>query len=134
MPAAQGLMAQDTPYQPAKVVYDLSSADKTHLSNILDRAGFLQRLYNNDTFEASIVIVVHEAAIPLFVRHNRRHKELMRRASSLTMGEIIQFRVCRASATLQGFKPEDFDDFIQLVPMADAEIARLQAQGYAYLK
>jgi len=49
------------------------------------------------------------------------------------MGEVIQFRLCQASAKMQGYSRRDFEDFIKLVPMADAEIVRLQHGGYAYL-
>jgi intracellular sulfur oxidation DsrE/DsrF family protein len=58
----------------------------------------------------------------------------MRRAESLTLGEITEFRLCSASARLQGFDAGDFPAFVKLVPMADAELVRLQGEGYAYLK
>jgi intracellular sulfur oxidation DsrE/DsrF family protein len=34
---------------------------------------------------------------------------------------------------MQGYGRGDFEGFIELVPMADAEIVRLQSDGYAYL-
>ena len=121
-------------YEPAKVVYDVSSSDPKALSHILDRASMLQNVYQNDSFEASIIFVIHEGAIPLFGNADKnQHSELMRRARSLSMGEIIQFRVCKASASMQGYKKEDLQDFISMVPMADAEIVQLQHEGYAYL-
>ena len=58
----------------------------------------------------------------------------MRRARSLSMGEIIQFRICKASANMQGYKKEDIQDFASMVPMADAEIIQLQNEGFAYLR
>ena len=122
-------------YQPAKVVYDVSSSDSKALAHIFDRASMLQNVYQNDSFEASIVFVIHEGAIPLFSnRDKNQHSELMRRARSLSMGEIIQFRVCKASARMQGYKKEDLHDFVSMVPMADAEIVQLQHEGYAYLR
>ncbi len=125
--------SQET-YTPAKVVYDLSSPDPEVLGHLFDRVSLLQNLYGNDPLEASIIIVVHEGAIPLFVRRERSAShELMRRASSLTMGEIIEIRLCGASARMQGFGEADFPDFVTLVPMADAELVRLQSDGYAYL-
>lgn len=121
-------------YAPAKVVYDVSSPDPNHLKNILDRVSLLQNLYGSDPFSASIVVVLHEGVIPLFAKGQSRYqKELAQRAQSLVMGEIIQFRLCQASARMQGFAPKDFDRFVELVPMADAEIIRLQQAGHAYL-
>jgi len=126
--------AGQQPYAPGKVVYDLSQFNPEALNNILDRASKLQNLYGNNPFEASIVIVVHEGAIPLFANRDRIESELIQRAASLALGEVIEFRLCRLSARMQGFREGDFPEFVNLVPMADAEIVRLQQAGYAYLR
>ena len=130
-----GCAAETSLYQPGKVVYDVSSSDRSYISRLLDRANILQGLYNHDVFSTSIVFVVHEDAIPFFSNGKKNaNLELLQRASNLALGEIIQFKVCRLSANMQGFHRDDFDEFIKLVPMADAEIAQLQHNGYAYLK
>jgi intracellular sulfur oxidation DsrE/DsrF family protein len=121
-------------YSPAKAVYDVSTADATEFGHILDRISLLERLYDNNSFEASIIMVIHEGAIPLFVKTNQPHAELMQRAEGLTLGDTIKFRICAASAKMQGFSNKDFPTFTTLVPMADAEIIQLQNQGYAYLR
>ncbi len=128
-----GMSVSRADYAPAKVVYDISSALPSNLANIFDRVGLLQNIYNNNPFEASIILVIHEGAIPLFAKAESGNKDLMKRANSFVMGEIIQFRICRASAKQQGFDDQDFHEFIQMVPMADAEIIQLQNSGYAYL-
>ncbi len=128
-------LAAETLYDPDKVVYDLSSSDPSVLSGLLDRAGALQRLYGNDPFEASIVFVVHEGALPLFARGAPAFQaELMQRAESLALGEVVQFRLCEMSARSQGLEPDAFPSFARQVPMADAELVRLQHAGYAYLR
>lgn len=121
-------------YSPAKVVYDVSTENADDVNHILDRINLLQNVYNNDSFDASIIVVIHDDAIPLFVRSNKTHSALQQRVQGLTLGEIIQFRLCQASAKLQGYTPKDFDTYIQVVPMADAEIIALQHSNYAYLK
>jgi len=121
-------------YKPGKVAYDVSSADASDINNILDRISLLQKIYGSDPFESSIVIIIHEGAIPLFsTSKNTKYREIIERAKSLTHAEVIQFRVCQASAKMQGLGKKDFHDFIQLVPMADAELVKLQHAGYAYL-
>jgi len=128
------LAAERLEYTPAKVVYDVSGSDPQQLKTILDRVSLLQTMYAGDPFTASIVIVLHEGVIPLFAKQGAKHQnELVGRARDLAAGEIIRFRLCEASAKMQGFSRKDFDDFIALVPMADAEIIRLQHTGYAYL-
>ena len=125
-------VASQNSYRPTKVVYDVSSSDPVVLENILNRVSMLQNIYNNDAFEASIIIVVHEGAIPLFKL--TAAKDLMRRARSLTMGEIIQFKICEASARMQKITQDQLYDFVSMVPMADAELIQLQHDGYAYLR
>lgn len=133
--ASEQITYSPATYSPAKVIYDVSNPESTVLNHILDRASLLQNIYSNNPFEASIIIVVHEGAIPLFAKSSQSaQQELMRRANSLTMGEIIEFRLCRASAKMQGFEQQDFPDFVKIVPMADAEIVKLQNEGYAYLR
>ena len=131
-------------YSPSRVVYDLSSPNPDVLENLLDRISMLQNVYNNNPFEASIVVVIHEGAIPLFVSASKinqmksklikRLNKLMLRAKSLTMGEIIKFRVCETSAKIQGFSSVDMRKFTSMVLMADAEIIMLQNNGYAYMR
>jgi intracellular sulfur oxidation DsrE/DsrF family protein len=129
-----GLVCAEQTYNPSKVVYDVSTPVAEELGHLLDRASLLQNVYDNNSFEASIVVVVHEGAIPLFAKTSDKHQALRQRANSLSLGEIIQFRVCAASAKMQGYKSTDFPSFVKVVPMADAEIVMLQQQGYAYLR
>jgi len=39
------------------------------------------------------------------------------------------------SAAFKGYAPKDIHGFVKMIPMADAEIIRLQLEeGYAYIK
>ncbi|MDH5324794.1 MAG: DsrE family protein [Gammaproteobacteria bacterium] len=121
-------------YKPAKVTYDVSTADPKQLAHLLDRINLLQTVYNHNSFDASIVLVIHEGAIPLFTKKYPNQEQLMQRARGLSLGEMIEFRICEASAKQQGIGANDLHNFVILVPMADAELVQLQTQGYAYLK
>lgn len=122
-------------YTPQKVLYDLDKGSPRELANILDRVSYLYKVTGSDPFETSIVVIIHGDSIPLFTVANwQQHKELMRRAWSLTQGTPIEFRMCQAAARMQGFQPADIHGFVQMVPMADAEIVRLQQAGYAYMR
>jgi intracellular sulfur oxidation DsrE/DsrF family protein len=127
---------QNVDYSPQRVVYDVAVADRAALSRVLDRASYLNNLYQADPFAASIVLVLHGDEIPLFAIENyAKYKELMTRAQSLTVGGAIEIRMCRIAARGHGFDPEDIHGFVQIVPMADAEIVRLQQEdGYAYMQ
>lgn len=52
-----------------------------------------------------------------------------------TRAGVIDYRICPAGAARRGYAPEDFHGFASVVPMADAEIIRLQQQeGYGYMR
>lgn len=122
-------------YVPKKVLYDLFSGSKDDLSNILDRVGYLFKLYGSDTFDSSIVIIIHGDAIPFFaINEFNKYKDLMSRAQSLTVGTSIEFRMCGAAAKVLNYDAKDIHGFVQMVPMADAEIIRLQHDNYAYMQ
>lgn len=122
-------------YSKQKVVYDVAVKTVEQLENALDRASYLSILNDADPFDSKIVIVLHGDEIGFFaIRNYEKHKALMVRAQSLTVGGIIDIRMCRVAAKRRGFEPRDIHGFITMVPMADAEIVDLQKQGFAYMQ
>lgn len=123
-------------YAPQKVVYDTAARDEAHFEGVLDRVSFLNLQYGADPFDASIIVVLHGAELDYFARGNyARYANLMQRAHSLTQSGPIEFRICEAAARGRGYAPDDFHGFVQVIPMADAEIIRLQQEeGYAYMR
>ena len=123
-------------YKPQKVLYDVAVTNIDAFTHVLDRASYLNTLYNANPFDASIVLVLHGDEIPYFaVKNYDKYHELMRRAKSLTDSGPIEFRICRIAAKGHGFEPGDIHGFVKVVPMADAEIVRLQQEdGYVYMR
>ena len=122
-------------YGKQKVVYDVAVKTVAQLQNVLDRASYLSALNDADPFDSKIVIVLHGDEIAFFaIRNFAKYRDLMVRAQSLTVGGIIDIRMCRVSAHRRGFEPADIHGFVTMVPMADAEIIDLQKQGFAYMQ
>lgn len=123
-------------YRGQKVVFDTTAGSPAGLASTLDRASFLSMLNGADPLENRIVIVLHGGAIPFFaIKNHAKNKDLMKRAQSLSVGDVVEYRMCRAAARMQGFNPEDIHGFVKMVPMADAEIVRLQQEeGFAYMR
>ncbi|MGD8514327.1 MAG: DsrE family protein [Granulosicoccaceae bacterium] len=122
-------------YQEQKVVYDLTDDTGESLSNIFSRIGYLSKLNGDDPFDTKIVVVIHGDAIPFFsISSTKQYRKLMELAYSQTLNETVEFRMCQASARLRGFTASDIHGFVTMVPMADAEIVRLQKAGYAYMR
>ena len=86
--------------------------------------------------DSSIIVIIHGKSIPFFaIDKFKDYRELMAEAQSLSVGTTIEFRMCRTAAKIMGYEPEDIHGYIKMVPMADAEIARLQQEeGYAYMR
>lgn len=123
-------------YGKQKVVFDTTSNSLAGITSILDRASYISQLNGADPFETKIVIMLHGGAIPYFATRNYgKYKDMMVRAQSLTVGDVIEFQMCKASAHLQGLAPKNIHGFVKMVPMADAEIVRLQQEeGFAYMR
>ena len=125
----------DPQYAKQKVVYDTAVTTVKGLTSVLDRASFLSNLNGADPFDNKIVIVLHGDEIPFFgIKNYPKYKALMTRAQSLTVGGIIEFRMCRVAAKGRGYEPKDIHGFVTMVPMGDAEIVRLQQEGYGYMR
>lgn len=128
--------AADTDYAPQHVVYDVTADTPEDFELLLDRMSGLSAEYDANPFDASIVAVLHGPEMAFFdVRRFKEFEDLVRRAQSLTVGGIIELRMCERAAARLRLKPENIHGFIEMVPMGDAEIVRLQKEGgYAYMK
>ena len=127
--------AVEQAYAKQKAVYDVSASSESAVRSVISRAQLLVDLNGSDPFENKVVIVLHGDEIPFFaVKNLGKHRELMQRAQSATQSGLVEFRMCKLAARGHGFKPEDIHGFVTLVPMADAEIVRLQQEGYAYMR
>jgi len=126
----------DIQYKPQKLLYDLTTGDPKEFDNILDRVSLLFKTYDSDIFDSSIVVIIHGDSIPFFATDNyAKYQKRMQRVNSLTIGSTIEFRMCRTAAKVMKYEPKDIHGFITMVPMADAEIVRLQNdEGYAYMR
>jgi uncharacterized protein len=125
-----------TEYKPQKVVYDVAVSSVEKVESVLDRASYLSQITGADPFDSSIVLVLHGPEIKYFAKKNyEQYKDLVQRAQSLTVGDVIKIKMCKIAAAGQGFKPDDIHGFIEMVPMGDAEIIRLQnEEGHAYMR
>ena len=118
-----------------KGVDDGKTGSKDEIDNVLDRISDLNSRVGSDPLSTSIVVVLRGDEIHYFARERELdHEKVLARTRSMTMGETIEFRVCKVSAKRRGYRPEDLQSFVNVVPMADAEIVQLQYNGYAYMR
>ena len=126
----------DTQYKPQKVVYDVAVNSVEKVTSVLDRASYLSKITGADPFDSSIVLVLHGNEIDYFaIKNYNKYKALMQRAQSLVESEVLKIRMCRIAAQGHGYEPEDIHGFVEMVPMGDAEIIRLQnEENHAYMR
>lgn len=126
----------ETRYKPQKVVYDVHVKTVAAVESVLDRASYLSTITGADPFDQSIVLVLHGPELSFFAKKNYpENKELMHRAQSLVESEVITIKMCKIAAQGQGFSSEDIHGFVEMVPMGDAEIIRLQyEEDHAYMQ
>ena len=125
-----------TKYKPQKVVYDVHVKTPEAIESVLDRASYLSTITGADPFDQSIVLVLHGPELSFFaIKNYQRYKMLMQRAQSLVESEVIKIKMCKIAAQSQGFSADDIHGFVEMVPMGDAEIIRLQyEEDHAYMQ
>lgn len=131
-----GANAQHYSYKPQKVVYDVNINSLKAMIGVLDRASYLSKITGADPFDSSIVLVLHGGEIPFFAKENySKYKELMHRAHSLVDSEVLKIKMCQLAAEGHGYKSKQIHGFVEMVPMGDAEIIRLQnEENHAYMQ
>ena len=125
-----------TESKPQKVVYDVHVKTVEAVKSVLDRASYLSTITGADPFDQSIVLVLHGKELSFFaIKNYEKYQDLMKRAQSLVESEALTIRMCKIAAQSQGFAPEDIHGFVEMIPMGDAEIIRLQyEEGHAYMQ
>ena len=131
-----GARVSATEYKPQKVVYDVHVKTVEAVDSVLDRASYLSSITGADPFDQSIVLVLHGTELSFFaIKNYAKYKTLMHRAQSLVESEALTIKMCKIAAQSQGYSPADIHGFIEIVPMGDAEIIRLQhEEGHAYMQ
>lgn len=131
-----GAKVTPTVYKPQKVVYDVHVKTVEAVESVLDRASYLSTITGADPFDQSIVLVLHGKELSFFaIKNYGKYEELIKRAQSLVESEALVIKMCKIAAQSQGYAAKDIHGFIEMVPMGDAEIIRLQyEEGHAYMQ
>jgi intracellular sulfur oxidation DsrE/DsrF family protein len=135
---AAGRVVQ-TPYKaPMKVVFEFYLDDPATIANALF---WLRSVFNTAQAapydfapdDVQAVMVLHGTEIATTVKRNEaRYRESVDRMRYYAqMG--VKFKVCGQAAHDFGYTPEDFQDFIEIVPNAMTELVYWQQQGHALI-
>ncbi|MGM0516138.1 MAG: DsrE family protein [Pseudomonadota bacterium] len=127
-------------YAPPQVVYDFYFDDPEKINSALYWIRSLMNPlqaspYNMDPgLDMDIVVVIHGTEIVTVAKKNEERYsdavDRMRYYSQLG----VDFHVCGLAAQDYDYTPEDFQDFITIVPSAFTDLVHYQQQGYAVIK
>lgn len=135
--SAEGTWVQ-TPYKPARVVFDiyLDNPDKMGSALYWLRSlinPLLDSPYGYSPEELSVKVVIHGTEIVTVAKKNEdKYQDIIDRMRYYAeLG--VEFKVCGQAAEDFGYSMKDFQDFIQVVPNAIVELAHWQQEGYALI-
>ncbi|PIQ52021.1 MAG: hypothetical protein COW02_11625 [Comamonadaceae bacterium CG12_big_fil_rev_8_21_14_0_65_59_15] len=124
-----------SPLGAQRVVYQFNFENPTDLEQGLGYlANHLKALKQfGDVGASRLVVVAHGNELHMLSRLNRAtYPDIYDELKALADQGVL-FRVCRNAAKFRGYEPGDFYDVITVVPAAMTELAKWQAQGYAYI-
>lgn len=138
LPVSGGGTLVQTPYKPAKVVFDiyLDHPDKMGSALYWLRSlvnPLLDSPYGYSPEELSVKVVIHGTEIVTTAKKNeQKYQDIVDRMRYYAeLG--VEFKVCGQAAEDFGYSVKDFQDFIQVVPNAIVELAHWQQEGYALI-
>ena len=142
-------LAQETPYgtskfssyadidsiKQLKAVWDFNFVDPKAVGVVLNNIGALLKATADfgphEIDPLKVVVVTHGPELALFAKANySKYKEVVDRAASFAQ-QGVRFEACRNAAAAQGYSPEDFHGFINVVPAGPYALAYWQAKGYS---
>ena len=127
-----------TPYAPAKVVFEFYLDNPQKIGSALYWVRSLmnplmESPYNYSPEDLNIVVVIHGNEIVTVAKKNEaKYQDAVDRMRYYA-GLGVKFKVCGQAAADFGYRVEDFQDFIEVVPNAITELAHWQQQGYALI-
>jgi len=138
LPASAAGTWVQTPYKPAKVVFEFYLDDPAKMGSALYWLRslinpLLESPYNYSPEELSVKVVIHGTEIVTVAKKNeKKYQEFVDRMRYYAdLG--VEFKVCGQAAEEFGYSVKDFQDFVQVVPNAIVELAHWQQEGYALI-
>lgn len=114
-------------------------SSRTYLQISPDGAADLEHLFRalEDSLAADepqaepVIIVLHgPEALPFIRRNYPANREIVDRAARLRAFERVELRMCETWMRSNGFDRDDLLPFVDTVPLAPAEVERLERDGY----
>lgn len=130
----------ETPYgDEHKVVFDFYLDDPKKINSALYwLKSYVEPLmaspYDTAPDDIDIKVVIHGTELVTLAKHNyKQYQKAVERMRYYTELGIAEFKVCQFAAIDYGYTLNDFQDFVQVVPSAIAELAYWQNKDYVLI-
>jgi hypothetical protein len=128
----------ETPYTAQKAVFDFYFDEPAKIDSALYWIRSLMNPLTTEPYgyapeELELVVVIHGTEIVTLAKTNyEQYREAVERMSYYaSLG--VRFKVCAIALKDFGYKPDDLQGFVQVVPSGITELAHWQLQGYALI-
>lgn len=135
---ADGGVRVQTPYTEQKVLFDFYFDEPAKINSALYWIRSLMNPLMEDPYNQApefmnIIVVIHGTEIVTVATKNYdKYKNAVERMRYYDLLGV-KFKVCGLAAEDFGYRLEDFQDFIDVVPSAITELAHWQQQGYSLI-
>lgn len=137
-PCANSAEQSFTPYTEQKVVYDFYFDEPQKINAALFWIRSLMNPLTDQPYNLApefldIKVVIHGREMVTLVKSNYpKYKEAVERMKYYhSLG--VEFKVCNLAMSDFGYTPQDFHDFVQVVPSAMTELVHWQMKGYGLI-
>lgn len=135
-PTLAGATRVNTPYEPPKAVFDVYLDDPAKLNSALGWLTSMSSALSKPPYQfdpTTIKVVIHGAEIVTLIKKNEDRYPVAVEKMQRLADQGVEFKVCAYTADIYGYRDEEFQDFVEIVPSAMAEVAYWQSQGYALI-
>jgi intracellular sulfur oxidation DsrE/DsrF family protein len=136
--ADPGAKIENTPYEEQKAVFEFYFDHPEKIGGALYWLLGMFHTLNEAPYAIApdyvdVKVIMHGTEIVTLAKHNyEKYQDVVERMRYYTEFGV-EFRVCAISAAEYGYKPEDFQDFVRIVPNAVTELVHWQSKGYSLI-
>lgn len=127
--ASDGASTLPDPLQGSKVYLEITPHGRGDLEALFDTLE--ESVAADEPQTQPVVIVLHgPEALPFIRRNYLENRAIVDQAAKLEAFDRIELRMCETWMRENGFGQDDLLPFIEPVPLAPAEVERLEQDGY----
>ena len=136
---AAGAKEVMTPYAEQKVLFDFYFDEPDKIASALYWVRswmnpLMKPPYNEAPEFLNVVILIHGTELVTLARKNEKRYQTIVDRMRYYADFGFKFKVCGMAMKDFGYRPQDLQDFVEIVPSAITELAHWQQKGYSLIQ